>query len=126
MPVTNARRVRGQTSFHAGLAAEEIVSRAYLARGYELAAERWRGVAGEVDLIFRRNGALVFTEVKKSRSFDTAALRIGARQMARITAAAQEFAAGEPRGLLTEMRVDAALVDGRGGLRVLPNAFAAG
>ncbi|WP_375229821.1 YraN family protein [Roseobacter sp. S98] len=126
MTVATERRTRGQVSFHAGLAAEEFVSRAYLDRGYALVKKRWRGQAGEIDLIFRRNGGLVFTEVKKSRSLDQAALRITARQIARISAAAMEFAAHEPQGLLTEMRFDAALVDGNGALRVLPNAFAPG
>ena len=126
MSVATERRARGQVSFHAGLAAEEIVCRAYLDRGYELVAKRWRGQAGEIDLIFRRNGGLEIAEVKKSRSLDQAALRITASQIARISAAATDFAAHEPKGLLTEMRFDAALVDGNGALRVLPNAFAPG
>ncbi len=114
----------GLTSYHAGLAAEEAVARHYQAFGMRLCARRWRGAGGEVDLIFEQDGgALIFVEVKKGRSFDAAAHRLGARQMARIRAAASEFLATRPGGRLTEARLDVALVDGSGHVRVIENAF---
>ena len=45
--------------------------------------------------------------------------------MARLCQSAEEFLAGEPRGLLTEMRFDVALVDGQGRHMILENAFGA-
>ncbi|MEO1641016.1 MAG: YraN family protein [Pseudomonadota bacterium] len=113
----------GQTSYHAGVAAEDIVARDYETRAHAIAARRWRGAAGEIDLIARDGDTVVFVEVKKSRSFGAAAWRLGARQMERICASASEFLAGEPRGQLTDVRFDLALVNGNGGMRVIENAF---
>lgn len=116
----------GARNYHAGLAAEDIVARDYAGRAHDLAARRWRGQAGEIDLIMRDGDTVVFIEVKKSKTFAQAALRLGQRQMARIYAAAGEFLAGEPRGQLTDVRFDVALVDGRGGVSVIENALMAG
>lgn len=117
------RSIRGKTSFHAGEAAEDAVARVYQARGCKLVAKRWRGSGGEIDLIFRDGATCLFVEVKKSTSFDAAASRISARQMQRIFAAAEEFLGGEPNGLLTETRFDAALVDACGRVQVRENAL---
>ena len=113
----------GAVGYHAGLVAEDIVARDYARRGRPVAHRRWRGTAGEIDLIAREGDRVVFVEVKKSKTFDMAALRLGRRQMDRICSAALEFLAGEPRGQLTEMRFDLALVDGRGATRIIENAF---
>jgi putative endonuclease len=108
-----------------GDAAEQGIARDYERRGHSIARRRWRGRAGEVDLITRDGDALVFVEVKASRSFAQAARSLGARQMARLCAAAEEFIAGEPRGALTEMRFDVALVDATGAFEIVENAFGA-
>lgn len=109
--------------YHAGCAAEDIVGRDYVQRGHALVAQRWRGAAGEIDLIMRDGDDVIFVEVKKSKSFARAATRLQRRQMDRICAAAGEFLAGEPRGQLTEMRFDLALVNGTGAVKVIENAF---
>ena len=119
------RRARGRTDHLAGLAAEERIAQDYERRGFPVAGRRWRGQGGEIDLIARDGDALIFIEVKKSRDFDRAAERLGPRQMARLCQSAEEFLAGEPRGLLTEMRFDVALVDGQGRHMILENAFGA-
>ena len=111
----------GRMAYHAGLSAEASVIRHYESRGYVLAAQRWRGQGGEIDLILRHGDMLVFVEVKKSRSFASAASRISPRQKHRIFATAQEFAAQEPQGLLTDMRFDVALVNGTGAVQILEN-----
>lgn len=110
--------------YHAGLAAEEIVAAEYTRRGHSLAARRWRGAAGEIDLIMRNGDTVIFIEVKKSRTIARAATRLGRRQMDRICAAASEFLASEPRGQLTDVRFDLALVDGQGATQIIENAFA--
>ena len=111
------------TGYYAGLAAEDIVATDYATRDHVVAARRWRGQAGEIDLIAREGDTVVFVEVKKSRSFATAAARLGGRQMERIVASATEFLAGEPRGQLTDVRFDLAIVNGFGDLKVIENAF---
>lgn len=113
----------GARSYHAGLAAEEIVARCYVSRGFELRETRWRGEGGEIDLILERDGALVFVEVKASRDFATAAEHLGPRQMERIFVAASEYLGQMPSGQETEMRFDAALVDGQGRVKIIEAAF---
>lgn len=111
------------TNHYTGVAAEEIVASDYARRGREIAQRRWRGQAGEVDLIVREGDCVVFVEVKKSRSFARASERLTERQMARIYASASEFIGTEPAGQLTEVRFDLALVNGIGELRIIENAF---
>ncbi len=116
------RQTRGRQNYHAGLAAEGIVERDYERRGGRIEARRWRGrYGGEIDLIFRDGDQLVFIEVKKSRSHDTAAYRVSPRQMARICSSALEFIGNEPKGQRTQMRIDVALVDGSGAVKVIEN-----
>ncbi|WP_375689295.1 YraN family protein [Pseudooceanicola sp. LIPI14-2-Ac024] len=125
-PVTTGRRQRrGARAYLAGQAAEDRVQQDYERRGYRLAARRWRGRSGEVDLIFRGSAAVIFVEVKCARDFDRALDSLGARQIARICAAAEEFVGREPMGSLTDIRFDIGLVDGTGAVRVMENALAA-
>ena len=87
--------------------------------------QRWRGKAGEIDLIFSKNDETVFVEVKRARDFSQAVERIGPAQMVRIATAAEEYAARLPKGLLSLMRIDVALVNGTGACHVVKNAFGA-
>lgn len=113
----------GAVSFHGGLAAEQIAENAYLEDGYEVLARRWRGEAGEIDLIVRRDEVIRFIEVKKARTHARAAERISQRQWARIQLAAQEYAGVRDLGLDFEMQFDVALVDGQGRLEIVEAAF---
>lgn len=113
----------GSIGYHAGLVAEDVVAQDYTRRNHGIAARRWRGKSGEIDLIARSGDTVVFVEVKKSRDFATAARRLGRRQMDRICASASEFLAGEPKGQLTDVRFDLAMVDGTGRIQVIENAF---
>lgn len=116
---------RGAVSCSAGRLAEEAVAREYSQSGYQVMSERWRGRSGEIDLILSKGDEYIFVEVKKSRSHDWAALRLSARQIARICNAALEYCGRLPAGLLTAMRFDAALVDQFGRVEIIENAFGA-
>lgn len=113
----------GAVSFLSGLAAEAAVARHYTDTGRRVVAQRWRGTAGEIDLIAREGEGLVFVEVKHSRNHARAAEHLSSRQIARIHAAAAEYLATEPRGQATEVRFDVALVDAQGRIEVIENAF---
>lgn len=113
----------GRTSYFAGLAAEESVAQTYTRRGHPIAARRWRGKGGEIDLIARDGDGLIFVEVKKARDFVRAAERLTIRQLERIYAAASEYLALMPAGQLTPVRIDVALVDGQGRMDVIENAY---
>ncbi len=115
----------GARSYHAGLAAEDQVALHYERTGHVIAARRWRGQAGEIDLIARNGEVVIFIEVKQSRNHARAAEHLTERQFARIYNAAAEFLGGEPAGELTDVRFDVALVDGTGRIEIIANAYTA-
>lgn len=118
-----AKRRRGQRAYLSGVSAEEAVARAFDGRGADLMETRWRGEAGEIDLIFLQEGVYVFCEVKKARSFDEAAERLRPEQMRRIHLAASEYLGNTPEGQLSDVRFDLAVVDGRGQVEIREGAF---
>ena len=123
-PVRQSRKARGLTNYLAGHAAEASVARHYEDRGIAICARNWRGITGEIDLIGRDGDVVVFIEVKQSKTHDLAATHVSQGQIGRIFATVDEFVAGEPKGLLTDVRIDLALVDGLGRIEVVENAFA--
>lgn len=123
-PVVRSRAARGRGNNLAGHAAEASVARLYEARGVTICARNWRGARAEIDLVGRQGDTVVFIEVKQSRTHDLAASHVSQAQIARIFGAVEEFVAGEPNGLLTDVRIDLVLVDGQGRIEVLENAFA--
>ncbi|GGX42265.1 UPF0102 protein [Tateyamaria omphalii] len=120
----DTRVARGHMSYHAGMAAEQIVARAYIAAGYKLVAERWRGRCGEVDLIFSTAMGIVMVEVKTSKSLAAAAAHLTPTQVKRLCATADEYLATLSDGAMTDVRFDVALVDQTGAAEFLENAFA--
>ena len=119
------RQSRGQMAYQSGRMAEMAVADRYLAAGYKLVAQRWRGKAGEIDVILKKDALLVFVEVKSSRDFARAAERISRRQMDRICMAACEYCGTLPTSQMTEMRMDAAFVDRFGRVEIIEAAFGA-
>lgn len=117
------KAMQGKMAYHSGEAAEQRIAQDYERRGFTVARRRWRGAGGEIDLITRDAGGLVFVEVKQSHDFARAAERLSRRQMDRICASAEQFLAGEPDGLLTDVRFDVALVDASGAFEIIENAF---
>jgi putative endonuclease len=114
----------GKVGYLAGLAAEGAVAAAYERDGQPVAARRWRGQHGEIDLVARDGDTVVFVEVKKGRTHAGAMEALGWRQIRRIWNAASEFLDGEPKGSLTDVRFDVALVDAFGRIEIRRNAFA--
>ena len=123
---SSARRDRGRRAYNSGLAAEERAVALYTAAGLRLLETRWRGKSGEIDLILADGERIVFAEVKQARTNDAAIASLRPAQMRRIHASATEFIGTEPRGQLTEVRFDLALVDEGGRIKILENAFGLG
>jgi putative endonuclease len=117
------KRDIGARAYLSGCAAEEAVARTYADQDYDLMEVRWRGQSGEIDLVFRKNDVFVFVEVKKARSFDAAAQRLGRAQAKRIHGAAAEYVAQAPMGQLTDMRFDLALCNQSGEIEIREGAF---
>ena len=114
---------RGRVSYHAGLSAEEVVVRHYAGRGARPVETRWRGEAGELDLVLRDGDGLIVVEVKAARSHAGAAAALSPRQAARILSAGAEYLGGQPLGQLTPVRFDLAVVDRSGRVEVIENAL---
>lgn len=125
MAVKSQASHAGRRNYLAGQAAEAIVANHYTSHGYRIAASRWRGKSGELDLVFRRDASTVFVEVKKSRSLERAAESLKPRQIERILAAVSEYMAMLPSGQCSDVRIDVALLDDKGELEVLPGAISA-
>lgn len=104
-----------------GLAGEALAARAYAEAGYEVLETRWRSAEGEIDLIVGHTRALVFVEVKTSRSFSRARQRLSAGQIARLQAAALSYCAQTERGFDAEMRFDLACVNAVGEVERVEN-----
>lgn len=119
------KAARGAVGYRKGLAAEDQVIRHYTRRGATLARQRWRGTAGEIDLIFNDGDTVICVEVKASKTHDHALARLSTRQIQRISQSAQEFVGTCPKGSLTPLRVDVALVDGHAQVEILENALMA-
>ena len=80
-----------------GLSAESRAAAYLVAKGYRIVARRFRSAVGEVDIVARRRGVLVFVEVKARSTLDGAAESLLARQQHRIAAAAGAWLAAHPR-----------------------------
>jgi putative endonuclease len=117
----NPRIARGRKAYASGHAAELCVREKYLCEDYRLLEARWRGRAGEIDLIFEKDECLIFVEVKASKTCARAAESLSSAQLSRICLSAQDYAAQTARGALSDMRIDVALVDSTGSIEVLQN-----
>lgn len=99
--------------------------KAYMEHGHRMIARRWRGPAGEIDLVMEKDGEVVFVEVKSARNTMRAAESLSQRQIARLLCSAEHCLGSFPKGALTPMRFDVALVDGQGHIDVIANALSA-
>ena len=107
------RRLRGRNANRTGLAGERA-ARALLERlGMTILAERARTPHGELDIVARDLGSLVFVEVKARPTRAEAAFAVSPRQARRIGEAALHWAA-EHGEADAPLRVDVVLVDGQG------------
>ncbi len=82
-----------QVAFRTGLSAESRAAALLIAKGFRILSRRWKSPAGEIDIVARRRGLLVFVEVKARERLDDAAWSVTGRQRARIAAAAEAWLA---------------------------------
>lgn len=107
MKPTNAER---QIAFRFGLTAESRAAAFLIAKGYRIAARRFRSPVGEIDIVARRRRSLVFVEVKARERLDDAAEAVTPRQRRRIIAAAEAWLAAHPDDVTRDIRFDVVLV----------------
>src|SRR5688572_30453532 len=97
-------------AFRTGLSAESRAAALLIAKGYRIVARRFRTPVGEIDIVARRRGVLVFVEVKARATLDGAAEAVTGRGQRRIVAAAEAWLAAHPDDVDQNMRFDAVLV----------------
>jgi putative endonuclease len=123
LPARGPDEPRRRTAFRFGLSAEGRAAAFLVAKGYRILARRFRTPLGEIDIVARRGGLLVFVEVKARDNFDEAAESINKRQQSRIIGAAQMWLAAHPEDAMRDMRFDAILIIPGRLPRHLPAAF---
>jgi putative endonuclease len=91
-------------------------------KGYRILAERFRARGGEIDIVARRGGVLVFAEVKLRGDLEAARLAVTDGNQRRIRAAADAWLARHERRADVPLRYDIVAVSPRG-LRHIKDAF---
>jgi putative endonuclease len=106
-----------------GAEAEQLAARFLQRHGLTLIEANYRSRFGEIDLILRDGGALVFAEVRqRSRGdFGGAAASIDTRKQQRLIRTAQQYLAALPH--IPPCRFDAVLLDGADNIEWVKNAF---
>jgi Holliday junction resolvase-like predicted endonuclease len=84
------------TAFRHGLSAESRAALLLVAKGYRIAARRFKAPVGEIDIVARRRQTLAFVEVKARARYDDAVEAVTAHQQGRIVAAAPLLARVPP------------------------------
>ena len=107
---------------------EAAVARWYEAAGYAVLDINWRVRDGEIDVVARRHGTVVFCEVKTRRSttFGAPIEAITARKQQQLRSLALRWlAAHDQRRVAIRFDVASVVPDGRGGwsVTVLEHAF---
>ena len=110
-------------AFRFGLSAESRAAAYLIAKGYRIVARRWRSPVGEIDIVARRRGVLVFVEVKARERLDDAAEAVIVRQQRRIIAAAEAWLARHPDDVNSDIRFDVVLVAPKSLPRHIQGAF---
>src|SRR5580693_5541184 len=95
-PPKSAPRPERVAAFRLGLSAESRAALLLIAKGYRIAARRWKSPVGEIDIVARRRNLLVFVEVKARADFDQAAFAVTPYQRRRILSAARAWLARHP------------------------------
>ena len=108
-PPVEPRRER-VAAFRLGLSAESRAAMFLIAKGYRIAARRWKTPFGEIDIVARRRRVLVFVEVKARERADDAAEAVTECAKRRIIAAAELWLAHHPDDAQHDIRFDVMLI----------------
>ena len=117
------RRESRVVAFRTGISAESRAAAYLVAKGFRILARRWRSPVGEIDIVARRRGLLVFVEVKARQNLDEAAWSVTEHQRRRIIATADAWLARYPDDRIRDIRFDAVLVAPGRIPRHIPAAF---
>ena len=110
-------------AFRLGLSAESRAALLLIAKAYRILARRWKTPFGEIDIVARRRGVLVFVEVNARESVDDAVEAVTERSKCRIVSAAEMWRARHPDHANGEIRFDVIVVTPGRMPRHIANAF---
>ncbi|MCC7426795.1 MAG: YraN family protein [Alphaproteobacteria bacterium] len=119
------RHARGRRAERAGRAAEALCARVLEAAGFAILAQRLRTAAGEIDLLARRDGLVLFVEVKARMSAADGAEAVSPAQRRRLVAAAEIALAERPELAGCDCRFDVMIALPEGAPIWLEGAFRA-
>ncbi|MEM1380073.1 MAG: YraN family protein [Pseudomonadota bacterium] len=105
-----------------GRFAEEIAAIVLLLQGYRILARRFAASGGEIDIVARKSGVLVFVEVKMRQRLADAEQAVTPRGRQRIKAASAAYLARNERRMDVPMRFDIVAMSPKG-LRHIRDAF---
>jgi putative endonuclease len=84
-------------AFKRGLSAESRAALLLIAKAYRILERRWKTPFGEIDIVARRRGVVVFVEVKARGSVDEAMEAVTERTKRRMIGAAELWLARHPQ-----------------------------
>ena len=122
-PRTRLPQPRRLEAFQLGLSAESRAAMFLIAKTYRIPARRWKTPFGEIDIVARRRGVLVFVEVKAREHADDAFEAVTERTKHRIVSAAELWRARHPDHANGEIRFDVIAVTPGKLPRHITNAF---
>lgn len=114
---------RRRATFTRGHLAELLALTVLVAKGYRPLARRYAAAGGEIDLIVRRGGTVVFVEVKARRLMGDALMAITAAKRRRFSRAARAWLTRNPSAATKTWRADAVFIAPRRWPRHLEAAF---
>ncbi|MEO1658217.1 MAG: YraN family protein [Pseudomonadota bacterium] len=101
-PSSSKRRKAERT----GRLAETVAALLLVLKGYRVLHLRFQATGGEIDIVARRGGYLVFAEVKFRKTTEEARLAVTPGNQKRIKAAADAYLARKARRLDQPLRYD--------------------
>lgn len=120
MSEINKKKIR---AYKSGLWAETYCAWVLRFKGYQILERRYKCASGEIDLIAKGQGRIVFVEVKYRSTLAAAAHAIDTSQKIRIYKAAQSYLTRAALPAHVVARFDAILVAPFGRIKHIPNAW---
>lgn len=99
-----------RAGYRLGLRAETLAALFLRVKGYRILARRYQSPVGEIDIVAKKDKALVFVEVKARPSMDIAQESIRHTQRARIVRGAEAYLSRNPKYVNHDLRFDAVLI----------------
>lgn len=101
-------------SYHEGLRAERWAALWLMLKGYRILNRRYRAMGGEIDIVARRGGMVVFVEVKSRERLDDARIAITSAKEHRINRAARHWLGRNGWAMPLTLRCDAVFMERAG------------